>query len=125
MQETVAGEYRTADLEIAPAVRENLSALASRVRERSLIDWGEHCSECSYPACYATCDFYTPRPDLHCRRFEGGIESVPGAAARLIRSRRWGKLEGHGPARLRPQTRAQRVERIDSLASRVQSAAPF
>ncbi|HZQ39265.1 MAG TPA: HAD-IIIC family phosphatase, partial [Rhizomicrobium sp.] len=54
--------------------------------------------ECAYPSCYSTCSFYTPRHDLHCRRFEHGIERLDHHSAHLtrIKFRRWAKLEGEG-----------------------------
>lgn len=129
MKETVAGEYRTAALEIAEPIWAALEATSARLTGKSLIAWGEHCSECAYPACYSSCAFYTPRPDLHCRRFEGGIEEVRGSSskrqARLIRFRRWGKLEGRGPAGLHPMPAARRLEQVDRAASRLQASAPL
>src|SRR5688572_23221043 len=44
-----------------------------RIQSFSLMSWGEHCTECAYPACYTTCSFYEPRPDGRCRRFKFGI----------------------------------------------------
>ena len=91
---------------------------------RSQIVWGEHCSECAYPSCYAACAFYDPRPDLNCRRFVAGIEDA-GDGLMRIRFRKWGKLEGRGPAPLRPFTRAERRERGDANAARLLAAAPL
>src|SRR6185312_17406290 len=96
--------------------RAGLADTAGRIAARSQIVWGEHCSECAAPACYAACTFYTPRPDGHCRRFEGGIETIDDvalgrAAAMRIRFRRWGKLEGQGPVRQLDPAAAARAER--------------
>jgi FkbH-like protein len=44
------------------------------VHSASMILWTEHCSECSYPSCYETCDLYEPRFDLHCRTLKFGIK---------------------------------------------------
>ena len=120
MKETVAGEYAVTCVS-TPAGADRLDA--SRLAGRSQIVWGEHCSECAYPACYASCAFYDPRPDLHCRRFAAGVEDA-GDGLMRIRFRKWGKLEGHGPARLRPLAKAQRRERTDAAASRLLNAAP-
>jgi FkbH-like protein len=100
--------------DIAALFAETRAAIATR----STIVWGEHCSECAFPACYASCEFYTPRPDLHCRRFAQGLERVRDenaaattAALSRISFRRWGKLEGAGPARLVLRDQAEAAER--------------
>jgi FkbH-like protein len=80
-----------------------LSVLAKRLATRSAVVWGEHCTECAAPTCYAACTFYTPRADGHCRRFAGGMEPVAGVAGAMrLRLRKWAKLEGRGPVRLSP-----------------------
>ena len=120
MKETVAGEYSTS----RPCAPEDVRRLdGRRLAGRSQIVWGEHCSECSYPACYASCAFYDPRPDLNCRRFRAGIEDA-GAGLMRIRFRKWGKLEGRGPARLRPYATAEARERRGEIASRALASAP-
>ena len=120
MKETVAGEYAVAH-RATPSGADRLDV--RRLAGRSQIVWGEHCSECAYPACYAACAFYDPRPDLHCRRFAAGIEDA-GEGLMRLRFRKWGKLEGHGPVRLRPLAEAERRERRDTAAGRLMEAAP-
>ena len=122
MKEIVAGECAVTSVSppIGAAGRLNGRWLAGR----SQIVWAEHCSECAYPACYASCSFYDPRPDLNCRRFVAGIEDA-GAGAMRLRLRKWGKLEGHGPARLRPYAQAQRRERTDAAVAAGLAAAPL
>ena len=88
------------------------------VAARSLLVWGEHCTECAFPACYSACSFYTPREDHHCRRFERGIERArdparPDLALTRIAFRRWGKLESQGAPTLTPPPAAARRERLD------------
>lgn len=90
------------------------------VSARSLLVWGEHCTECAFPACYSACSFYTPREDHHCRRFERGIEraadpSRPDLRLTRIAFRQWGKLESQGTPTLRPVRAAARAERLDQL----------
>ena len=98
MKETLPADRARARL----AVPQGFGALEG-LSARSQIVWAEHCSECAYPSCYSSCAFYSPRGDLHCRRFEAGIEGVAGAPSLMrIRFRKWGKLEGRGPAVLRP-----------------------
>jgi FkbH-like protein len=121
VRETVANEYRTWRPDApAPAATAEFAAGISAV---SQIVWGEHCSECDYPRCYSTCGFYDPRPDLNCRRFVGGIEAAPGGLTR-IRFRRWGKLEGHGPAPLWPLSQARRRQARDEAISRTLAGIP-
>ena len=44
------------------------------VTHRSVLEWGEHCTECAIPQCYSTCDFYSARSDGKCRRFLYGLK---------------------------------------------------
>jgi FkbH-like protein len=104
MKETIALENPRFGGVVPDDMRAGLSDTVARVGARSLIVWGEHCSECAAPACYSACSFYTPRADGHCRRFVQGIEAVDGLAplsvsATRIQFRQWGKLEGRGPVR--------------------------
>ena len=106
MKETVPTDHTRARVVPPQAVAEQFSTLAGMVSARSQIVWGEHCSECDYPACYASCAFYTPRGDFHCRRFARGIEPLQAQPSQTrlhcIRFRKWGKLEGRGPAPILP-----------------------
>ncbi len=115
MKETVAGEYAASAAPPPEGMAERLDGRS--LLARSQIVWGEHCSECAYPGCYAACAFYDPRPDLNCRRFVAGIEDG-GAGLMRIRFRKWGKLEGRGPARLRPYAEAARREVRDASLAR-------
>jgi FkbH-like protein len=116
--------YETADFSgsIAPLPPEAVAAfceLAARVEARSQIVWGEHCTECAFPHCYASCDFYTPRLDGHCRRFEGGVGRAWSGGTLLgrVRFKKWGKLEGEGPVRRLSAPLARRRETLDHLVS--------
>jgi HAD superfamily phosphatase (TIGR01681 family) len=93
--------------------------LADTVKARSQIVWGEHCTECAFPACYSNCDFYTPRADLHCCRFAEGLVqvSIGEVRAAKIRFRKWANIEGKGPVRLISASRAVRKESVDGLIS--------
>ena len=125
MKETVPTDRERARLTPPQDVARAFAATAQALSGRSQIVWGEHCSECAYPACYAHCAFYTPRGDLDCRRFEHGIQPLadhPGL--HRIRFRKWGKLEGHGPVALRPLEEADRLERMDAAVSGALAALP-
>src|ERR1700722_18915509 len=34
-----------------------------QVGSRTVLPWSEHCTECVWPTCYSTCEFYSPRED--------------------------------------------------------------
>ncbi len=130
MKETVAGERPSAAaFSLPPEVASQLSQLAASVVARTQIVWGEHCSECGYPACFSSCAFYAPRSDLACRRFVAGIEQIwsgpQGTAPFRIRFRKWGKLEGPGPATLIKASAATTLEQIDRAAGALLTAAPL
>lgn len=123
MIETVPDAPVAADVPMPAAVREKFRAFRRRLNGRTLTVWGEHCSECAYPTCYAHCDFYTPRSDLHCRRFAAGVQPVAGEDdVHWVVYRKWGKLEGRGPTRFRPIAAAHARARLDAVASRVAGA---
>ena len=71
--------------------------LLANIAKKAAMVFEEHCSECSYPDCYTSCAFYTPREDMHCRRFEHGFEKVSGTNdLKLVEFRKWGKIEAAG-----------------------------
>jgi FkbH-like protein len=89
-----------------------------RIRMRTVLPWGEHCTECVWPSCYSTCDLYSPREDGRCRRFTDGMVKIESAAAEnsyllKIRFKRWGKLSTPGNVQLRTAAEAQKIERRD------------
>lgn len=58
--------------------------------------WGEHCIECSAPACYDTCEKYESAPSSLCRRFVGGIRKAKLSGRKIgyaVHFKPWGKLE--------------------------------
>jgi FkbH-like protein len=125
VKEVVFGELARTVITLPPDVAAAFAATQAALALRSAIIWGEHCSECAFPSCYSSCEFYTPRPDLHCRRFADGIEAVEvenlPALAGLTRIafRRWGKLEGSGPVAMHAvktvHVRERRAGQFDGL----------
>lgn len=85
---------------------------------RTLIPWGEHCTECVWPTCYTTCDLYAPRPDRGCRRFVEGMVRVPCSAGLnpyllKISFKRWAKLWSAAHLKLYSVAAAGRAEGRD------------
>jgi hypothetical protein len=69
--------WLTADpSELSAAVLERFAEARNLVQQRTLLSWGEHCTESVWPSCYSTCEFYSPRPDLKCRRFAEGFVRI-------------------------------------------------
>jgi FkbH-like protein len=104
MKETIALEDPRISIGLPKDVCEGFHDTQSRIETRSMIIWGEHCSECAAMACYLSCSFYSPRMDGNCRRFLNGIETVQdtqlaASSATRIVFRQWGKLEGRGPSK--------------------------
>ncbi|MDP6408063.1 MAG: HAD-IIIC family phosphatase [Planctomycetota bacterium] len=96
---------------------------------RSTLVWSEHCTECAMPACYASCDLYHPRHDLHCRRFVTDIATTPAEGAggewMTVRLRRWARLQAEGIPSLFHPRRAARIEAVDRRLSRLLNGAPL
>jgi FkbH-like protein len=120
------GMYETADNTPSPRVLPSRASLrfretAEAVVARSLIVWAEHCTECAYPSCYSTCEFYSPRRDKNCRRFAAGVTQWRDGVTTLgqVRFKKWAKLEGTGPVAIVPSGRAVFSESVDRLASSV------
>lgn len=92
--------------------------LNGKILSRTILPWGEHCTECAWPSCYTTCDLYTPRGDGKCRRFVDGMvrvdcESSLNGYLLKVRFKQWGKLWTPGNVRLYPLEKAQRLEHRD------------
>ena len=82
---------------------------------RTILPWGEHCTECVWPTCYTTCELYSPRQDGACRQFVDGmvrIDHKEGLSPYLlkIRFKQWGKLWTVGNLHLQPLSKAARQE---------------
>ena len=118
MYETEANSEIKSSAEIPAEVRRSFEHLRATIHSRTVLPWGEHCTECVWPTCYTTCDLYSPRQDGRCRRFADGMVRVefPAAANSYllkIRFKRWGKLWTPGNVRLHLAGKAERLERRD------------
>src|SRR5580704_8252646 len=118
MYETEANNKKESAEQIPAEIVAQFGQLKETVLERTVLPWSEHCTECVWPTCYATCDLYSPRKDGRCRRFSDGIVRIDCAEAvnsyvLKIGFKRWGKLWTPGNVRLRSMRDAQRIERQD------------
>ncbi|MFT5527875.1 MAG: FkbH-like protein [Pirellulaceae bacterium] len=85
---------------------------------RTVLPWGEHCTECAMPNCFKTCSLYSPRDDGKCRRIVNGIVRIEAAGAlngyiTKVTFKKWGKLWTKANARLFPIDQAQAFEKRD------------
>jgi FkbH-like protein len=96
------------------------SASRDTVSMRTVLPWGEHCTECIAPACYASCDLYEARPGGKCRRFTDGMVRIDSSSTLSgyilkIRFKRWGQLWADGNTHLYANPQARRIETRDHL----------
>jgi FkbH-like protein len=97
---------------------------------RTLLPWGEHCTECNWPACYQSCELYTPRIDGGCRLFVKGMVRVncdlsPSGYILKIQFKQWGKLWSVGNLNLVSLNSAKRKELTNILVGTGVQAVPF
>jgi len=118
MYETETNHKTESSRHVPADVIAALAETKRMVKERTVLAWSEHCTECVWPSCYSTCDLYSPRQDGRCRRFVDGMVRVecPEAATGYllkIRFKRWGKLWSPGNVHLYSTEQAGRRERRD------------
>ena len=107
--------------EIRDAFRNSSKTIAGR----TVLPWGEHCTECAIPTCYETCDLYAPRKDGKCRRFANGMVRIDHAGSLSgyilkIDFKRWAKLWTAGNTRMFPLAEAKALEDHDlAIAERL------
>jgi FkbH-like protein len=120
MYETEANREVEAIHQIPAEVVTKFRDFREGIISRTLLPWGEHCTECVWPTCYTTCDLYSPREDGRCRRFIDGMVRLdcPGAVNSYllkIRFKRWGKLWAPGNIHMFPVLEADRLEQRDRV----------
>jgi FkbH-like protein len=118
MYETEANYAVESSTQVPDEVIRSFEQLRGRIQSRTVLPWGEHCTECVWPTCYTSCDLYSPRQDGRCRRFADGmvrIDSRSAANAYLlkIRFKRWGKLWTPGNVRFHTAEQAEKLEKRD------------
>jgi FkbH-like protein len=101
-----------------------------RVSARTLLPWGEHCTECVWPVCYKTCELYSPRTDGGCRQFVDGtvrIDHPEGLNPYLVKMRfkQWAKLWTVGTLELHTLTSAAGKERLNNAVGAVARNLPL
>jgi FkbH-like protein len=111
-------------------VRERFAESRQSLRARTILPWGEHCTECNWPTCYTTCGLYTPRMDGGCRLFMDGTVRLNLAAAlngyvTKIRFKQWAKLWTVGTIRLIPLSAAARRERLNLVSGAAVRSLPL
>ena len=104
--------------QIPQEVLKALSDSRYTISMRTVLPWGEHCTECVWPTCYSTCDLYEARPGGNCRRFVDGMVRVASESALSgyvlkISFKRWAKLWTVGNIRLHSSRQAERIENRD------------
>src|SRR5215510_6481730 len=134
MYESEVNDRKETAETVPQAVLDGLGEYRRQVRARTVLPWGEHCTECVWPSCYTSCELYEPRIDGACRQFVGGVARIPtpeGTAPYLqrITFRRWAKLWTLGTIECQPLETADRWERVNilvgSAASRIPAPAPL
>lgn len=96
------------------------------IEGKSALPWGEHCTECVWPSCYKSCEFYDPRPDQKCRRFDQGYfsfkypKSVNGYILRIT-FKKWAKLLAKSNLKVFPLKYARLLESASQNTSLIVS----
>lgn len=118
MYESEANQVVLPGTEIPPEMLARFTESRKTVTKRTLIPWGEHCTECVWPTCYTTCDLYSPRLDRRCQRFVQGMVRIDhpetlNSYLLKISFKRWAKLWSVATLRLHSLAAADRAERRD------------
>jgi FkbH-like protein len=113
----------------AEVVRQ-LATLQSLVKARTVLPWGEHCTECMWPTCYTTCGLYSPRADGNCRLFVDGMVRIdvddPVRPYLLkLRFKQWAKLWTVGNLAMYEPRRAWQNERRNIMVGAVARSTPL
>jgi FkbH-like protein len=126
---------RTELLNSLPAeIQQRFAESRQQIIARTVLPWGEHCTECNWPTCYTSCELYTPRRDGGCRLFVAGMVRVdhpatPSGYLLKIQFKRWGKLWSVGNLNLLALDAAagkeSRNRLIGAAARSVPLPAPF
>jgi FkbH-like protein len=112
-------------------VLNTLSELSSDIIARTVLPWGEHCTECAWPTCYMTCELYSPRIDGNCRLFVDGMVRVdlPDGGIRpyllKLHFKRWGKLWTVGTLTLYSSQQVEQKEKLNATVGAIARSLPL
>jgi FkbH-like protein len=115
---------------LPPEIRGRFAEFRDRIVARTLLPWGEHCTECVWPSCYTTCDLYAPRPDGNCRQFAEGmirIDHQEGLSPYILKLnfKQWAKLWTVGNLRLHSISQAAKRELVNIAVGAVSRNLPL
>jgi len=115
---------------LPPEARKCFAEYRSQVTARTTLPWGEHCTECVWPTCYATCELYSPRADGACRQFADGVVRIDhpeGLSPYVvkIRFKRWAKLWTVGNIHLQSLAKAENHERLNMAVGAIGRTIPM
>ena len=130
MYETEANNRTETVDQIAPEGIAAFAELGGQLLRRTVLSWGEHCTECVWPTCYTSCDLYSPREDARCRRFVDGMVRIscpdsPNGYILKIRFKKWGKLWSPGNLNLESVNKARNKEDRDYRIGTVIAGLPL
>lgn len=130
MYESEANVTVASSTEIPAEILSRFAESRKTVKKRTLIPWGEHCTECVWPTCYTTCDLYSPRHDGRCRRFAEGMVRIPVADALnsyllKVSFKRWAKMWAVANLGLHDLENSDRAERYDQQIAKVIQLIPL
>jgi len=111
-------------------VIKQFSEWQDKIISRSILPWGEHCTECMFPFCYQTCSLYTPRIDGSCRLFVNGMTplAIPSSCTPYILKidfKKWGRLFAFGNTRMFNYALSQKIEKRDLFFSKMLQNLPL
>jgi FkbH-like protein len=115
---------------LGAAVLARFAEYRERVAARTMLPWGEHCTECVWPVCYTTCALYEGRADGGCRQFVGSavrIDHRQGLNPYIlkVRFKQWAKFWTPGTLRLQELEKADRAELIHVAVGAIARATPL
>lgn len=130
MYETEANYAVDPGYDIPFEIAAQFGELSGHILGRTLLPWGEHCTECAWPGCYSSCDLYAPREDGRCRRFSEGMvrTECPSAVNSYILKitfKRWAKLWAPGVTQLYSAGEALARESTDYRIGRMLHRVPL
>ena len=115
---------------LSAEVRLKFAEHRGRVTARTMLPWGENCTECVWPVCYTTCALYERRADGACRQFIGPAVRIDHRAGLnpyilKVRFKQWAKMWAVGTLALKPLDAALRSEQIHIAVGAIARAAPL